>query len=109
MTIIYNKQIVSLQCYSEIDGESDVVFTINWYLLGNEGVYSSNIFCSTEVPYTAGQSFIPYTDLTEAQVIAWIDEYTTPEWMNSYENTIANNIEQQKTIVTPPLPWLPTL
>ena len=105
MTIIYSKQIVSLKCYPEIDGEPDVVFTINWHLLGNEGVYSSNVFCATEVPYTAGQSFIPYTDLTEAQVIAWIDEHTTPECMDSYESTIANNIQQQKNVVTPSIPW----
>lgn len=109
MAIVYSKQIISLQCYAQIDGETDVVFTINWVLYGNEGIYSSSLLCATPVPYVAGQTFIPYADLTEAQVLAWINEYTTPEWMSSYEKTIADNIEQQKVIVTPPLPWEPSL
>jgi hypothetical protein len=29
---MYTKQIVSLFCYADIDGETDVTFTINWYL-----------------------------------------------------------------------------
>jgi hypothetical protein len=39
MTITYTKQITSLECYAQIDGETDVVFTINWILYGNEDVY----------------------------------------------------------------------
>jgi len=109
MTIIYSKQIVSLQCYAEIDGESDVVFSINWNLVGNEGVYSSSLPCVTLLTYTAGQTFIPYAELTEEQVLTWINEYTTPEWMTSYETTVASNIEQQKLVVKPPLPWQTSL
>jgi hypothetical protein len=109
MTITYTKQIVSLSCYADIDGETDVVFTINWLLYGNEENYSSSLPCATYVPYVAGQEFIPYSELTETQVLQWIEEYTTSEWMTSYESTVASNIEQQKAIVNPPLPWLPTL
>jgi hypothetical protein len=109
MTITYTKQIGSLTCYSQIDGETDVVFTINWSLFGNEGTLFSSLLCSTEIPYVAGQAFIPYADLTEAQVLAWIETYTPVETMASYEATIADSIEQQKVVVTPPLPWLPPL
>jgi hypothetical protein len=108
MTSTYTKQINNLTCYVQIDGEADVVFNIGWTLIGTEGVYTANTLCNTPVQYTAGQPFTPYADLTEAQVLAWIEEYTTPEWMASYESAIANSIEQQKTIVNPPLPWLPT-
>lgn len=109
MTITYTKTITSMSCYSQIDGESDVVFTINWTLFGNEGVLSASLLCSTSVPYTAGQPFIPYADLTETQVMAWIDEYTDPDMMASYYQNIADRIEEQKIVVTPPLPWQPTL
>ena len=109
MAITYTKTIVSLTCYSQIDGEADVVFTINWSLFGNEGTLSASLLCATTVPYTAGQPFIPYADLTEAQVLAWIDEYTDPTMMASYYQYIADKIEEQKVVVTPPLPWQPTL
>jgi hypothetical protein len=109
MTITYTKIINTLTCYSDIDGETDVVFTINWTLYGNEEVFNSNYPCATSVPYTAGQPFIPYADLTEEQVLQWIEEYTDPDMMASYYKIIADNIEQQKVVVTPPLPWIPPL
>jgi hypothetical protein len=109
MTIPYTKIINSMSCYSDIDGETDVVFTINWVLNGNEGVLNASYPCATSVPYTAGQPFIPYADLTQEQVLAWIDEYTDPDMMASYYKFIDDSIEQQKVIVTPPLPWQPTL
>lgn len=109
MTITYTKQINSLACYAQIDGETDVVFTINWTLFGNEGTLFSSLPASTSVPYTAGQPFTPYADLTQEQVLAWIDEYTAPDMMQSYYKIIADNIEQQKIVVTPPLPWQPSL
>lgn len=107
--ITYNKLINSLQCYSSIDGYTDVVFTINWTFVATENNLNASLPCSTQVPVIAGQEFIPYADLTEAQVLAWIDEYTAPEIMQSYMDQLAGNIEQQKTIVNPPLPWQPTL
>jgi hypothetical protein len=109
MTITYTKQIGSLTCYSQIDGETDVVFTINWSLFGNDGVLSASLLCATEVPIQTGKAFIPYADLTEAQVLSWIETYTPAETMATYEAKIADNIEQQKVVVTPPLPWLPPL
>lgn len=109
MTITYNKQIVSLSCYSQIDSETNVVFTINWTLIGNEDVYCTSLLCATSVPYVSGQPFIPYSELTESQILQWIQNYTSAEDMTSYETTIASNIEQQKLILKPPLPWLPTL
>jgi hypothetical protein len=109
MTITYTKVINSLTCYSDIDGETDVVFTINWFLNGNEGNLYASYSCATSVPYTAGQPFIPYAELTQEQVLAWIDEYTDFDMMASYYQYIDNNIEQQKVVVTPPLPWYPTL
>jgi hypothetical protein len=109
MTITYTKIINSLTCYSDIDGETDVVFTINWFLNGNEGVLNASFPCSTSVPVNTGNPFIPYADLTQEQVLLWIDEYTDADMMTSYYQIVANNIEQQKVVVTPPLPWLPTL
>jgi hypothetical protein len=109
MTITYNKHIVSLSCYSEIDSETNVVFTINWTLVGNEGVFCTSLSCATSVPYVSGQPLIPYSELTESQILQWIEDHTSTEDMTSYKTTIASNIEQQKVIVKPPLPWLPTL
>lgn len=105
MSVTYTKQINSMDCYSEIDGNSDVVFTINWTLVGTDDVFEANYRCSTEVPYVSGQPFTPFNELTEEQVISWIEEYTSPDWMTQYEETIVRDINIKKTIITPTLPW----
>lgn len=109
MAITYTKYITSLGCYTQIDGQQDVVFTISWQLGGADGVFNNIVLCNTSVPYVAGQPFTPYADLTEAQVMAWIDQYTPPEQMAIWEENVANNIAVQKEIQYPPLPWQPPL
>ena len=109
MTITYTKNIATLTCYADIKGDVNVVFTINWSLFGNEDTLNASLLCATNVPYVAGQPFIPYADLTQEQVLAWIDEHTDPTMMASYYQYIADKIEEQKVVVIPPLPWNPTL
>lgn len=105
--ITYTKQIISLQAYKEIDSETNVVFSINWALIGKENGYTATYPTSTSVPYVAGQSFVPYADLTQAIVEAWIDEYTTPEQMQAYTDSVNASLAQQQQQETPPLPWVP--
>ena len=105
MTIAYTKTINSLPSYKEIDGNSDVVFSISWNLSGKEGAFSSGTSLNTQVPYVAGQPFTPYADLTQEQVLGWIDQYTPEVQMTEAEETIAKNIAQKQTVVIPPLPW----
>lgn len=109
MSIIYSKYINSMGCYTQIDGETDVVFTILWQLNGVDGVFNDSILCKTQVPYTAGQPFIPYADLTQEQVMAWIDQYTPAEQMAIWKQAVSDNIATQQAIQYPPLPWQPTL
>ena len=105
--ITYTKTVNSLQSYKEIDGEADVVFNINWSLVGEENGVTVSCPAMTSVPYTAGSQFIPFDQLTEADVINWIDTYTTLAAMQQYQNTVSFVIQQQSQQVTPPLPWNP--
>lgn len=109
MPITYEKYINSLGCYAEIDGQSDVVFTIRWQYSGTEDKFYSSVMCDTSIPYIAGQSFIPYSELTKDQVLAWIDEYTEESKMLACKEYIDNGIAKQKEIQYPPLPWEPVL
>jgi len=105
--ITYTKSITSMQAYKQIDGESNVVFGISWSLIGTENGFTVSAPAETYVPYTAGQPFTPYADLTQAQVFAWIDQYTPLTQMQSFQNTIAFSLQQQQQQETPTLPWAP--
>jgi len=62
---------------------------------------------STDVPASDPQSATPYADLTQEQVMGWIQEYT-PAWMwAEYSDKITAWIVAQYTpaVVSPALPW----
>lgn len=103
----YNWQIVSMPAYSQIDGQSDVVFQVNWRCQaqdGSFGEYSAVANGSVPVTYTAGSPFTPYADLTQEQVWGWINPSIDRP---AIEADLQATIDAQKNppVVTLPLPW----
>ena len=107
MAAEYTQTIDSLPAYAQIDGNSDVVFAVNWTLTGVDGAFSASNPMVTKVPYVAGDPFIPYADLTQDQVFAWIAQYTPAEIIASTEEVLQRSIDQQKAVNVLPLPWTP--
>ena len=100
----YNWQIVSMPAYSQIDGQSDVVFQVNWQCQAQGDNYSAASVGSVSVTYAAGYPYTPYADLTQEQVWGWIDPSIN---RSEIEANLQVMIDAQKTpeVVTPPLPW----
>lgn len=100
----FNWQITSMPAYSQIDGETDVVFQVNWKCGATEDRLSAISVGVVPVTYTAGSPFTPYDQLTQEQVWGWINpSIDKPE----IEANLQILIDQQKTpaVVNPPLPW----
>ena len=107
MSIVNTWSIVRLDCYPELDGETDVVFVCHWTLSATDGTYNGGVYGSVGVTLDAGATFVPYADLTEAQVIGWVQDALGAEQVASYEANVAQQINDQidPPVVTPPLPW----
>lgn len=107
MTITNTWAVVQMDAYPEYDGEPDVVFTVHWTLAATDGTYTGSVYGSIGVSLAEGSTFTPYADLTEAQVIGWVQSAMGAEQVASYEANVAGQIEAQinPTVVTPPLPW----
>ena len=107
MSIVNTWSIVRLDCYPELDGETDVVFTVHWTLSATDGTYNGGVYGSVGVTLDAGATFVPYADLTEAQVIGWVQDALGAEQVAAYEANVAQQINDQidPPVVTPPLPW----
>lgn len=99
--------VVQMDAYPEYEGEPDVVFTVHWTLNGTDGTYAGSVYGSSGVMFTEGSTFTPYADLTEAQVIGWVQDALGEEAVTRYEANVAQQIENQinPPVVTPPLPW----
>lgn len=107
MTITNSWTVTQMDCYPEADGETDVVFTVHWTLVGSNGQYQGSVYGSQAVAVDPSAPFTPYADLTEAQVIGWVLSAMGAEQVASYEANVAQQIADQVNppVVTPPLPW----
>lgn len=107
MTTTYTWAVVQMDCYPEADGETDVVFTVHWTLTGSDGTYTGSVYGSQAVTVDPAAPFTPYADLTQDQVIGWVQAAMGAEQVAAYEANIAQQIADQinPPVVTPPLPW----
>ena len=107
MATTYNWTVSALDCYPEYEGHEDVVFVCHWRLDGTDGEYTAGVYGSVGVSLDEGGTFTPYADLTEAQVIGWVQDALGEEQVASYEANVAAQIDAlvNPPVVTPPLPW----
>jgi len=107
MATTYTWAVVQMDAYPEADGETDVVFNVHWTLTGNEAGFVGSVYGSQGVTVDPDAPFTPYADLTEAQVIGWVQDALGEEQVTSYEANVAKQIDAlvNPPVVAPPLPW----
>ena len=102
-------QIEQMSCYPQELGETDVVFSAAWRVNGTDGTYNATVYGSQTLnPYTPKSPFTPYADLTQAQVVGWVQDMMGSEQVAAINANIEQQIESQvnPTVITPQLPWV---
>ena len=114
--INYTWTVTEMNAYTNVGELADVVFSVSWSMSGewiaeDLSVYSVTAIGITVVPQPASPdgSFTPYADLTEEEVLGWVQAVLGPDIIARYEQNLADQIAIQAgpAIVTPPLPWIP--
>lgn len=107
MTVTNSWVVQQMDCYPEIDGKTDVVFTVHWRLNATDGTYNGTAYGTVGLTLDPAAPYTPYDKLTEAQVIGWVQDALGKEQVAAYEASVAKQIEDQinPPVVTPPLPW----
>jgi hypothetical protein len=107
MSNIYTWQISQLECYPEHDNHTDVVFTVHWRRQATDGTHFADTYGSQSVTLDPDAPFTPYANLTEAQVIGWLEAAFGAEILAAQvaalDQQIANQINPP--VIRPPLPW----
>jgi hypothetical protein len=83
---------------------TDVVITADWRCNGSQDNYSGTCYGSCSF-FPPTDSFTPYEDLTEAQVLGWC--YSNGVNQSAIEANVTQQINDQinPPIIAPPLPW----
>jgi hypothetical protein len=92
MTITWNIEQMDRQTS---DG---LVTTVHWRANAIEDSYSATSYGS--VGLTAGQSLIPFADLTKEVVIGWVKDKLGAETVTATEESLTSQIESQKAPVS---------
>ncbi len=108
MSINYSWVICALECAPNIDGREKVVTLVYWRRHGvnAEGI-ATDISGSQELEYDESNLFTPYENLTQNQIINWLEDNMTPEQIAALDAILETQINEKAnpTIVLPPLPW----
>jgi len=80
---------------------SDQTHTVN----GQTVPYTANVYSTCNIVYNPNEQYIPYANLTQAEVLAWIYENGVDK--TATQTALDGMIENQinPTVVTPALPW----
>ena len=110
-TTVFEWVISELNCAVESEGLPDVINQIHYRYNATQEhdgkIYFADTYSVASVTQPNPQNFIPYEDVTEAEVIGWLEQILPVEAMQlALENNIALQITPKE--VTLPLPWLPT-
>jgi hypothetical protein len=108
MPITYDWTVAQMDAYPEYEEHADVVFTVHWRLYGTDGAYGAGAYGSVGITLDPQAPYIPYADLTEAQVVQWAKDALGAAQVTAQEASIANQISNAPTTpaTSPPLPWL---
>jgi hypothetical protein len=102
--------ISQLNCAVESEGLPNVINVIHWRYqatqVDGDKTWFAETYGASSVAQPNPQNFVPYEDVTEAEVISWLEEILPVDAMQaSLEANIALQITP--TEVTLPLPWAP--
>ena len=102
-TITWN--ISQLDCLPQSAEGADYVVTAHWRCNGVDGAYNGTSYGTCSFTVVQGETFTPYADLTQDQVLGWC-------WANGVDKAATEASVQQQIdnqinppIVAPPLPW----
>ena len=101
----FTTTITNMYTLPQVEGQTDVVVNVLFNVAGIDGQYTAEIGGNQQCTLTPGQAFTPYDQLTQDQVIGWLD----PQMISNSQACVQGRIN---SMITPPvspsnqtLPW----
>jgi hypothetical protein len=105
----YTWTIKSMSVMPVLEGETDVVVSAQWNILGEDQGYTYNLAGWQNFTLQQGEGFVPYNELTEAQVIEWVKNAMSENGVASMEAAVQGSLDALNNPpvepVIAPLPW----
>jgi len=123
MANTYNWIITNMDCYPTYESQTDVVYHVYYYVEAfssetyevtqadgtiTKNPYQATISGEQDITYVAGSPYTPYSQLTNAIVVEWIQTTLGTDGVNAIQTKLDTMItnEINPSIINPPLPWI---
>lgn len=106
MATVFQWYIHNIECVKSQGDLTNIASTIHWNLSGNDEGTTASVYGATTIPEADPNNFISFDDLTEAQVISWL-ESALGSTLDQYKTRIQAEIDQLKApaIINKTPPW----
>jgi hypothetical protein len=82
------------------------VVTVHWTASQTDGDYSASTYSTVGFTEQPGESYVPYDQLTQAQVVEWVKGSLGADGVSAVDAALAANIAEQKAPkVATGTPW----
>jgi len=107
MSAIFIIKITGLRTQT-INGMENAVKQVEWNLKGTEAGQTFELPQTTEVPDPQSDGFIPLQNLTETEVVAWIEVHETrlPS-IKAHIQYVLDKEVAKAALASTPMPWAP--
>lgn len=104
MSNTYTWTVTAMDAYPT-SPQPDCVFCVHWNATATDGTHTASVYNTCQIPYNAQDPYIPYAQLTQAEVLGWIHEHGVDQTatQEALDTMIANLVNPP--VVTPKLPW----
>lgn len=103
--INYTWTFPAFDCIIDEDGLQKVITTVHWILRGtDENSISAEVYGTQAVGQPNPEAFTPFTDISEDQVIGWMESSMDVDAMKANIATQINLIKNPVTEILP-APW----
>lgn len=105
--ITFKWNITQLDCFTQVDGQNNVVFCVHYTFNGTDGTHDGLVIGTVMLTIDLNSGYIPFDQLTEDIVIGWVQGELGNDEVGKYVADITNQINTQvpPTVTVPILPW----
>jgi hypothetical protein len=100
MMITHTWKITKLDCRPQLNGQSNVIYMAHWELIATEGEKQSTVFGCQNIDYNESDTFIPYNDLTETNIVDMVKNSMGAEIVALMESNVDEQLANGEGIAS---------
>ena len=105
MTITYTWSVDKIEVTPTLNGLTNVISLVHWRLNATDSTTIETCFGMEPIAFDANVTFTPYEQVTESQVIEWVQNSFEPNFANVIQQDLANRYSPVSSLTEMNLPW----